>query len=216
MADSRCPLCASDDIIAFSHDKRRNYWQCQCCTLVYAQRDTILSADAELAQYQLHQNNLDDPHYRQFLTRLAQPLLQHLPRQAMNGLDFGCGPGPLLAKMLSEAGHNMAVWDPFFAADSQVLTWQYDFICCTEAIEHFTNPGNEWALWQRLLKPEGVLAIMTKRYTDAKAFAGWHYKNDPTHISFFSEQTFHFLAQRDGYSLSFPSADVVIFTRQKH
>lgn len=107
----------------------------------------------------------------------------------------------------------MAVWDPFFAPDPAPLQQQYDFISCTEAIEHFVQPSNEWALWLKLLKSSGTLAIMTKRYTTAEAFAVWHYKNDPTHVSFFSERTFLYLAQRDGFSTNFAANDVVILQR---
>ncbi|MGI5309991.1 class I SAM-dependent methyltransferase [Rheinheimera sp. WS51] len=214
MPNQHCPLCQSNTRF-FCQDKLRAYWQCQNCTLVFADRNALLSAQDELKQYQLHNNDLNDLGYRQFLQRLAQPLQQHLATPALSGLDYGCGPGPLLAKMLQQQGHTMAIWDPFFAADDKVLSQQYDFITCSEAIEHFIQPAIEWQKWQDLLKPKGVLAIMTKRYTCLEAFQNWHYKTDPTHVSFFSEQTFRFLADRDGYKLHFPTNDVVIMQRTK-
>ena len=209
-----CPLCLASNSEIFHQDKQRQYFSCQQCQLVFADRATLLTPQQELAQYQLHQNDLHDKGYRQFLQRLATPLLQSLPEPSLNGLDFGCGPGPLLAKMLSDAGHKMALWDPFFANQPEVLQRQYDFISCSEAIEHFVNPFREWALWLQLLKPGGTLAIMTKRYTTAAAFASWHYKNDPTHISFFATATFRYLAQRDGFDLSVADNDVVILQRK--
>jgi hypothetical protein len=57
---------------------------------------------------------------------------------------------------------------------------------------------------------------MTKRYTTADAFANWHYKLDPTHVSFFADYTFTYLAQRDGFSVNFADKDVVILQRIKH
>ena len=216
MSEAPCPLCKHVNTPLFHQDKRLCYFQCQQCFLVFADPVSRLSAEDELAQYQLHNNDINDAGYRQFLQRLATPLLQHLAASGLDGLDFGCGPGPLLAKMLSEAGQNMAVWDPFFAPDSAALNRQYDFISCTEAIEHFVQPATEWQLWRALLKPGGTLAIMTKRYTDAAAFANWHYKLDPTHVSFFCEATFEFLAQRDGFSVKFAAKDVVLLQQQKH
>ena len=213
MQNTQCPLCLAEHVVYFHQDKRRSYYQCQQCALVFADRATLLTGQEELAQYQLHQNELDDPGYRRFLQRLATPLLSVLAQPGLQGLDFGCGPGPLLAKMLTEAGQQMAVWDPFFAPDPAPLQQQYDFISCTEAIEHFVQPSNEWAQWLKLLKSSGTLAIMTKRYTTAEAFAVWHYKNDPTHVSFFSERTFLYLAQRDGFSANFAANDVVILQR---
>jgi SAM-dependent methyltransferase len=216
MPNNHCPLCHANNIRPFHQDTRRHYLQCQQCQLVFADRSSLLSDAEELAQYQLHENNLDDPGYRRFLDRLAQPLLCSLPETGLSGLDFGCGPGPLLAKMLREAGQHMAVWDPYFAADTTVLQQRYDFISCSEAIEHFINPAHEWALWLKLLKPGGTLAIMTKRYTTAAAFAGWHYKLDPTHVSFFSTDTFAYLAERDGFTLNIADKDVVILQLRKH
>lgn len=216
MTNSLCPLCLAEQIVFFHQDSRRHYYQCLQCQLVFADRNSVLSPQAELAQYQLHQNDLADAGYRRFLQRLATPLLQRLAETGLQGLDFGCGPGPLLAKMLTEAGQHVALWDPYFACDEQVLQQQYDFISCTEAIEHFVQPAREWALWLSLLKPGAVLAIMTKRYTTKAAFAGWHYKLDPTHVSFFSAHTFNFLAQRDDLIIDFFDNDVVLLQRRKH
>ena len=53
------------------------------------------------------------------------------------GLDYGCGPGPALAHMLREAGHDVALFDPFFAPDPAPFNRTYDFVTCTEVAEHF-------------------------------------------------------------------------------
>jgi SAM-dependent methyltransferase len=208
-----CPLCQHADSILFSSDSQREYRQCQQCQLVYVPSAQLLSPAQEQQHYQLHNNDLDDPGYRQFLQRLASPLLAALPPGQLQGLDFGCGPGPLLAKMLAEAGHQMQLWDPFFANNPAALAQSYDFICCSEAIEHFVHPAQEWQCWLHLLKPDGVLAIMTSYYHNAAHFANWHYKRDPTHIRFFHQHTFAFLARRDQLSLSFPAKDVVILRK---
>lgn len=212
--NSVCPLCQHQQTRLFSSDKRRLYFQCLQCFLVFADRTTLLSAEQEKAQYDLHQNQLDDPGYRKFLSRLALPLLKTLQPEQTTGLDFGCGPGPLLAQMLTEQDKHMRLWDPFYAPDPQALQQKYHFISCTEAIEHFIRPATEWHLWLDLLLPQGVLALMTKRYTDRVGFNHWHYKNDPTHISFFHQSTFEFLAQRDDLELEFPTDDVVIFKKR--
>jgi 2-polyprenyl-3-methyl-5-hydroxy-6-metoxy-1,4-benzoquinol methylase len=180
---------------------------------VFADRATLLGTHAEYAQYLLHNNDMNDNGYRQFLMRLSAPLLAKLSSKGLAGLDFGCGPGPLLAKILSDAGHTMQLWDPYFANNPSALEQQYDFICCTEAIEHFVNPAIEWSIWQQLLKPAGILAIMTKRYTDLHAFSRWHYKTDPTHVSFFHQDTFHWLAMQEKMTADFVANDVVILQK---
>lgn len=208
-----CPLCLHPDSSLFSQDSQRQYRQCQQCALVFVPRAQLLTAEQEQQHYQLHNNDVSDAGYRQFLNRLAGPLLAALPAGPLQGLDFGCGPGPLLAQMLQEAGHQMQLWDPFFANNPEVLTRRYDFISCSEAIEHFVNPAQEWQCWLKLLQPGGVLAIMTSHYPAVSQFANWHYKRDPTHIRFFHPDTFNFLARRDQLSLSFPAKDVVILRK---
>ena len=213
MQNTLCPLCQSNQTQLFSRDPQRLYLQCQCCLLVFVDRQYLLTAEQERQHYLLHNNDVTDAGYRQFLSKLASPLLSLLGQDTKEGLDFGCGPGPLLAQMFSEAGHQMQVWDPFFANNPAALQQQYDFISCTEAIEHFVNPQNEWQLWLTLLKPKGYLAIMTKCYPAADAFNNWYYKRDPTHISFFSQQTFAWLAHHYHLDVAFPTNDVVIFRK---
>jgi hypothetical protein len=211
-----CPLCQSPHSGFFSQDQRRCYFLCACCDLVFADPASLLDSQAELAIYQQHQNDPADQRYRQFLAKLATPLLQRLPSQPdvhsqpWQGLDFGSGPGPTLSLMLAEAGLQMAVYDPYFAADKSVLQQRYDVICCTEAIEHFYQPAQEWQLWLQMLKAGSWLGLMTKLRPQTADFARWHYKNDPTHVSFFSQQTFQYLATRDGFSLEIIGNDVIL------
>lgn len=108
----------------------------------------------------------------------------------------------------------MSTYDPFYAPTLKVLERSYDIVTCTEAIEHFHSPHVEWALFNKLVAPGGVLAIMTKRVLDKARFVNWHYKNDITHVSFFSEKTFEYLAQRDGYDVKFPANDVVLMKKR--
>jgi SAM-dependent methyltransferase len=205
-----CPLCGAASAADFFRDHRRGYFRCGTCALIFADPAARLEAAAERAVYAQHRNDPRDPRYRQFLGRLAQPLLQRLGPPPLNGLDFGCGPGPTLSLMLAEAGYPTAVYDPYFAPDTAVLERRYDFVTCSEAIEHFHTPAREWAQLVALLRPGGWLGIMTKLATDAAAFDRWHYKNDPTHVSFFSRDTFRYLAERDRLSLSLVGDDVML------
>ncbi|MCG3864313.1 MULTISPECIES: class I SAM-dependent methyltransferase [unclassified Photobacterium] len=208
-----CPLCHSEQPGIFVEDKNRRYFRCQHCALIFADPEAQLSPEQEKAVYDQHQNNPDDMGYRQFLGRLATPLVERLSQGSLTGLDFGSGPGPTLSIMLEEMGYNMTIYDPYFAPDHSVLTHQYDFVTCTEAIEHFNQPAKEWGLLLSMIKPGGWLGLMTKLATDAEAFTRWHYKNDPTHVSFFSRDTFRFLAQRDGLEVEFVGNDVILLRK---
>ncbi len=209
-----CPLCQHAATMPYHADRLRQYWHCPVCQLVFAGRQSLLGSDAELAIYQQHQNDPNDAGYRQFLSKLAAPLLQRLGSQALQGLDFGAGPGPTLYLLLEQGGHQVKNYDPYFAPDATLLQRQYDFICSTEAIEHFYQPAAEWQLWLELLKPTGWLGLMTRLRPDkVEDFARWHYKNDPTHVSFFHASTFQWLAKRDGFQLEIIWPDVVILQK---
>ncbi|SFH83587.1 Methyltransferase domain-containing protein [Modicisalibacter xianhensis] len=204
-----CPLCGEMHILPFHRDSRRDYWRCQTCQLVFVERGQHLSSADEKAVYDNHENSPEDLGYRRFLSRLFTPLNERLAPGA-RGLDFGCGPGPTLSVMFEEAGHAMALYDVYYAPDPQVLEDSYDFITASEVIEHLAEPGRVIPRLASRLVPGGWLGLMTKRVQSREAFAGWHYILDPTHVSFFSEATFEWLASHLDMQVEFPAADVVL------
>ncbi|HEX7025741.1 MAG TPA: class I SAM-dependent methyltransferase [Gammaproteobacteria bacterium] len=210
---SNCPLCESTAIDGYAHDRSRIYFRCDECSLIFADPASRLNRTEEKAVYDQHKNNPDDPEYRQFLSRLAEPLKERLGKRKLHGLDFGSGPGPTLTVMLEESGYRMSLYDPFYASDTSVLDRQYDFVTCTEAIEHFNAPAREWRLLLELVKPGGLLAIMTRLTDETDDFTQWHYKNDPSHVSFFSRETFYYLAKRDCLQCELIGSDVVLLTK---
>jgi hypothetical protein len=130
-----------------------------------------------------------------------------------SGLDYGCGPGPALAAMLREAGHEVAFFDPFFRPDRAVLERQYDFVTCTETAEHFHRPADEFDRLMTLVRPGGWLAVMTCFQTNDAPFATWHYRKDPTHVVFYREETLRILAARRGWTCGVPVKDVALMRR---
>ena len=207
-----CPLCGSSVTRFFHCDNRREYERCQNCWLVFVPPSFHLDAEQEKAQYDLHENNPYDPDYRQFLGRLFNPLSAVL-KKGDRGLDFGSGPGPTLSVMLSEAGFDMSIYDVFYAPDATTLDQSYHFITATEVVEHLSQPGQVFDQLWKMLEPGGWLGLMTKLVQDEDAFAGWHYKNDPTHIAFFSKATFLWLGRRWSIEPQFIGADVVLFSK---
>ncbi|EKE73014.1 class I SAM-dependent methyltransferase [Gallaecimonas xiamenensis] len=207
-----CPLC-NGTLAPFGADRRRPYFRCAHCALVSTDPGCHLDAGAEKALYDIHDNQLDDPGYRRFLSRLTGPLLARLA-PGSQGLDFGCGPGPALAAMLTEAGMQMRLYDPYYAPDPTALAQQYDFVTCTEVVEHFNHPADSWARLAGLVKTGGWLGVMTKLVIDQDRFANWHYKNDPTHVSFHSEATFAWLAERFGFIWQRVDTDVILLQKR--
>ena len=207
-----CPLCRGGQTTHYWQDRRRSYLSCARCELVFVPTQEHLDSAEERAEYDLHQNSESDYGYRAFLGRLADPLLARLPAGA-RGMDFGCGPGPALAAMLEEAGHSVVRYDVFYAPDPQALSSTYDFITATEVVEHLSQPGPELACLWSLLRPGGWLGVMTKLVANREAFTRWHYKNDPTHISFFSMATWEWWAEQCGAELTFIGSDVMLLRK---
>ncbi|WP_417447035.1 class I SAM-dependent methyltransferase [Kangiella sp.] len=207
-----CPLCSKHQTLYFHTDKQRDYLQCQVCDLVFVPKHQLLSAEAEKSLYDLHQNSPDDQGYRQFLDRLLTPLSENLPDNAQ-GLDFGCGPGPTISVMMAELGFSMDNYDPFYANQADLLSRQYDFITSTEVFEHLHQPCEVIPQLVSMLKPQGVLGIMTKRWISQEAFARWHYKNDQTHVCFYSDNTFQWIADHWDLQLQLIGADAVLLLK---
>ncbi|MCL6415043.1 class I SAM-dependent methyltransferase [Aestuariirhabdus sp. Z084] len=207
-----CVLCGAPDCAPFHQDKFRLYLRCPHCYLVQVPDHYHLSAEQERAEYELHNNDPEDPGYRGFLSRLSVPLFERLPGQA-EGLDFGCGPGPALARMFEEQGYSMRLFDPFFANHPQHLEANYDFITATEVLEHLSQPAEVLNQLWSILKPGGWLGIMTKLVISETAFANWHYIRDPTHIIFFSQETFLFWGRQHQARVEFIGKDVTLIQK---
>jgi 2-polyprenyl-3-methyl-5-hydroxy-6-metoxy-1,4-benzoquinol methylase len=209
-----CPLCNATSIEPFFSDRNRDYLRCRTCLLVFVPPAQFVSAAEEKAHYDMHRNSPDDPGYRNFLSRLFSPLHKQLP-PGSRGLDFGCGPGPTLSVMLEEAGHLMETYDPFYADDVSVFAEKYDFITATEVFEHLHHPGRELDRLWGCLEPEGILGVMTKLVRSSEDLALWHYIRDLTHVCFFSDRTFAWLAGTLQAEIVFVDKDVIIFRKKK-
>ena len=204
-----CPVCRSPSPSAFGVLDGRGHWRCDGCEARGLNPAHYPQAAEEKAEYDRHENHVDDPGYRQFLSRLADPLHACLA-PGSHGLDYGCGPGPALAAMLREAGHVMALYDPFYHPDAAPLTRRYDFVTCTEVIEHFHHPAREFDRLGALLRPGGWLALMTCFQTDDAKFKDWHYRKDPTHVVFYRAETLEHVAATRGWSCAIPRKDVAL------
>ena len=209
---SLCPVCEQGSLAGFRVVKTQRYLRCPVCEATVMDEPCRLSPDQERDIYQLHDNDPSDPGYRKFLSKLADPLLERLPPGA-TGLDFGCGPGPALAKMLEAEGMVVSLYDPYFYPSQTALSRTYDFITCTEVVEHLYEPAEVFRQLDQLLKPGGWLGVMTCFQTDDDRFDNWHYRRDPTHVVFYRESTLALLAEKFGWVMEIPRKDVVLFRR---
>jgi len=103
------------------------------------------------------------------------------------------------------------LFDKFYANNLEVFERQYDFITATEVVEHLREPRVEMDRLLGMLKQGGVLAVMTQMISEKVDFASWYYKNDPTHICFFSKTTMYYLAKQWGIKVTFFGDNVALF-----
>jgi 2-polyprenyl-3-methyl-5-hydroxy-6-metoxy-1,4-benzoquinol methylase len=209
-----CPVCRAAALRPFLVVEAKAYHRCDACAATVLDPAHRLDPAAELAHYRHHENDPADPRYRRFLARLADPLQARLA-PASTILDYGCGPGPALAAMLAEAGHSLSLYDPFFAPDPAPLERRYDAVTCTEVAEHFHDPAGEVDRLGTLLRPGGLLALMTCFQTNDARFAEWHYRRDPTHVVFYKEATLRHLAALRGWAIAVPAKDVAILQKRR-
>lgn len=210
--DHRCIVCGRFAAKFFTSVNGYNYRRCSICQATFLNPAQRLSIEEEHARYRLHRNDPEDKGYRRFLSKLVDPLLKHLPPEA-SGLDYGCGPGPALACILQEAGYRMRLFDPLFFPDPEPLEDCYDFITCTETIEHFHRPFEEFARFDRMLRPGGWLALMTCFQNDDASFATWHYRRDPTHVVFYRDTTLRHISRQFGWTCEIPLKDVALMQK---
>jgi hypothetical protein len=203
-----CPVCgnAESSLILEASDMR--YRECPACRVLFLEKEFFPEPEEEHARYRTHRNTADNPGYTDFLARLASPLLERC-MPGSRGLDYGCGSHAVLADMLGSAGMDMSVYDPFFHPKRDVLEDSYDFIACSEVVEHFHYPEKEFKRLRSMLKPDGLLGIMTGIYSDEIDFASWYYRRDFTHVVFYRIETFEVIARMLNLTLELPAKNII-------
>ncbi|MTI96734.1 MAG: class I SAM-dependent methyltransferase [Firmicutes bacterium] len=179
---------------------RQLYWHCPVCDLITLDNNELLTPEAEKERYQLHNNVAENEGYVLMFERFLEFAAPWLP-DGGQALDFGCGPGPVLARMLEQQGWEVTIYDPFFAPSRDFCQHSFELVTATEVFEHFVYPLAELRTLNAVLAPGGVLAVMTHFHSGPDAFCDWWYRRDPTHIVFYSIKTFLWLANELGLEL---------------
>ncbi len=205
-----CPLCHNDKSYLEFQRRDGDYYRCRNCDFVFEDPDLRLALDEEKSRYDLHHNDPDDPDYREFLRPVVQ-VIQNERQRSAKGMDFGCGPGPALGKMLQERGFDITLYDPLYFNNPQALDRKYDFITLTEVIEHFFHPDQEFEKLKNLMNFNSILVVMTSILYPDMDFLEWHYPSDPTHVSFYSQECMEWIADRWGWKVEFPANNLTLF-----
>jgi SAM-dependent methyltransferase len=197
-----CLLCGGETQL-LRHPKIADYYWCQSCDYIFKDQEHLISKEAELKIYEGHNNSIEDPRYVDYFKNFIDSAIVDYASKGREGLDFGSGPSPVLAQILEgDYGYTMDIYDKFYSPNPVYQGKQYDLITSTEVVEHLRNPIEYFKLFKSLLKPGGVLAIMTQFHPQASGdFINWHYMRDRSHISFFTIKTMAYIAQSVGFEI---------------
>ena len=163
-----CPLCNSNSNPYCIYNKRE-FLQCNNCSSVFLHPEHYLTPAQEEAHYKEHNNNPFDIGYQKFVSPVVNTILGNFTKND-KGLDFGSGTGSPIVKMLQDNRYNISQYDLFFHNNEAILQQQYNYISCTEVIEHFKQPYTEFKRLRNLLLPNGQLLLMTELLDDNQNF----------------------------------------------
>jgi cyclopropane fatty-acyl-phospholipid synthase-like methyltransferase len=105
----------------------------------------------------------------------------------------------VLSEILSRSGYTTDIYDKYFFRKKPCPEDmpKYNIITSTEVFEHIRHPLLILKFLKKLLKPGGIIALMTLfAPDDVDSFKNWWYLRDSTHISFYSINTFTMLAKK--------------------
>lgn len=209
--DVLCPLCLNAVDETFTDSLDIKIWICNHCELIFKDPGSRPSHDEERARYLVHQNNNGNQGYINFLKKAVNPAIDFI-EPGSEGLDFGCGPNPVLSEIVKEAGFACLNYDPIFFPEFP--DERMDFIFATECFEHFFNPMREMNLMTALLRPGGFLIIMTQQWKDKEQLADWWYMRDKTHVAFYHQKTFDYICEQFGYTIQFDDGEKVLILQK--
>jgi SAM-dependent methyltransferase len=176
--------------------EQNKYYHCKQCEAIFSEPGEIVEPDEEKERYEGHDNNHQNEGYvkmfKDFIEEVIEP---NINLEEINDvLEFGCGPGPVLADLLENRNLNVDLYDPYFFPKKVFKDQKYDLITSTEVFEHFSDPVKELKLLTSHLKEGSYLAVMTSFHPGPENFEDWWYKWDPTHIVFYNQKTFSEIA----------------------
>ncbi len=207
-----CPLCKSESHL-YNKDRKRSYYQCESCKFVFVDSSEFISFEEEKKRYNTHNNSPEDSRYVDYLTKVRDAFIaMEIPGK--NGVDIGCGSSTLLADLFFQKNFQLISYDPQFHPS---LDWEkssYDFFTLSEVIEHLHQPLEVLNSLKAKLRPGGVILVKTEFIPpkEVREFNLWYYKNDDTHVHFYTEDSATKLAQELEMKIKFSKTTRGIFS----
>ena len=208
-----CKVCKSSDLNLFLNCKKLVYWECKTCEAKFLDPKNYVSSSYEKKHYLKHNNLITDTNHKNFLLKLIKPIKDKISSCDI-GLDYGCGYAPVLAHILKSYGFKLDLYDPFFFPNKEIFLKKYKFITCSEVVEHFFNPYEEFNKINNLLDNNSWVGVMTTFLPEDDMFENWYYRRDPTHVVFYKKETFRYIGSQRNWQVFFPSENIVLFYKK--
>jgi len=215
---NNCILCNNSSVFPLEFIKtykklgNRSYFRCPECDLIFVPKACHLSHKDEEARYNLHHNTISNEGYVNNFNEIISLFSQYCP-DLNSVLDYGCGPGHVLAELLKRNGFECDLFDPIFFPVFPARS--YDLVISTEVFEHFREVKDELERVISLIRPGGFLAIMTSLHDPISNFEEWWYHSDPTHICFFSMKTFDWISGKYGIKIIYTNLRNIIILKKQ-
>lgn len=196
-----CFVCKNQ--VYIDRDIKTNISYNFCANCLFISKNYSPTDEISLKTYNNHNNSLSDLKYvKYFDDYLNYSLISNIDKSS-RGLDFGSGPSPVLSQIFKrDYGISVDIYDLFYSKEEVYINKKYDFITSTEVIEHIKNPKVIFEFANKYLKTGGILSLMTLfAPKNQDEFYRWWYIRDLTHISFFSFETFKYLAKMYNYQI---------------
>lgn len=191
----QCKICGGllENLSSPINDKEFHY--CSICDSFSKHESQYPTEEVQREVYAYHENSLDQLDYVDYLVNFVEKAI--LPFKNGNRLlEFGSGPTPVLSAILEDRYHfEVSIHDKFFAPSKEYKFTKFNVISSTEVIEHISDPMIVFEDWVELLESGGIISIMTLFHPKEKEkFLEWWYVRDRTHLLFYSEKTFEWIA----------------------
>ena len=194
----KCPLCAYHNTSLLLEADLREYWSCPKCFIIFVPPKFFIPQKEEVRRYLEHDNHLGNEGYVKMFQQKINVIKKECP-EIRTILDYGCGYEPVLKAMLEHEGYQVDVYDLNFFPNEKPKN-KYDLVISTETFEHIKNPNKALTHIIPKISNRGYLAVMTRFYPlnnltlCLDSFSKWYYKRDPTHVGFYSQKTFSWIA----------------------
>lgn len=194
-----CKICGSKDLKEVTAYGKK-YYNCHACDFIFIDESHLMTKEEELAEYELHENTIENEGYVRMFEKFMEEGFYPYVEPPKRVLDFGCGPGPVLSELMKRKGYEVEVYDIFYAPDKP--EGLFDAVTSTEVFEHFINPLKEIEFIVSIMKKGAYLSVMTQYHPkDEEKFKKWWYNREDSHISFYTEETFEYIASK--YALEY-------------